>query len=194
LQNARQAVAAGEIADALNHFEEDCNSAPNDFNALAEFTILSDDARDRSSGGKGVFMLLERVLRKDQTRDDIRRRLVVVAIELGRFSDGLSHVKVLQQTYPKEGLFDYQAGFCLEKLSNHKSAAEAFQAANDDLPEMIEPWERLALLKHAEFWETAEAEQLMLRLVQVNSQNYEAWVAREFSSSNEAAGSRRTGH
>jgi tetratricopeptide (TPR) repeat protein len=178
LQNARQAVAAGEIADALNHFEEYCNSAPNDFNALAEFTILSDDARDRSSGGKGVFMLLERVLRKDQTRDDIRRRLVVVAIELGRFSDGLSHVKVLQQTYPKEGLFDYQAGFCLEKLSNHKSAAEAFQAAIDDLPEMIEPWERLALLKHAEFWETAEAEQLMLRLVQVNSQNYEAWVAR----------------
>ena len=178
LQNARQAVAAGEIADALNYFDEYCNSAPNDVNALAEFAILSDDTRDRSRGGKGVFMLFERVLRKDQTRDDIRRRIVVTAIDLGRYSDALAHVKVLQQTYPKEGLFDYQAGFCHEELNNHTSAAEAFQAAIDDIPELIEPWERLAWLKHAEFGKTDEAEQLMLRLVQVNSQNAEAWIAR----------------
>lgn len=178
LQNARDAVAAGKIADALNCFEEYCNSAPNDVNALAEFAILSDEARDRPRGGKGVFILFERVLRKDQTRDDVRRRLVVTAIELGRFPDALSHVKVLQQTYPKEGLFDYQAGLCHEKLSNHKSAVEAFQAAIDDLPEMIEPWEHLAWLLRAEFGKTEEAEQLMQRLVQVNSQNSVAWIAR----------------
>lgn len=178
LQNARDAVAAGEIAVALSQFEQYCNSAPNDVNALAEFAILSDDARQRPNGGKGVFMLFERVLRKDQTRDDIRRRLVTTAIELARYSDALSHVKVLQQTYPKEGLFDFQAGICHEKLSNHSSAAEAFQAAIDDMPEMIEPWERLAWLKHAESAKTDEAEQLMLRLVQVNSQQAEAWIAR----------------
>ncbi|MFT5094855.1 MAG: tetratricopeptide (TPR) repeat protein/VanZ family protein, partial [Porticoccaceae bacterium] len=178
LQNARQAVEAGDVEAALNHFNEYCNSAPNDVNALAEFAILSDDARNRSRGGRGVFMLLERVLRKDQTRDDIRRRIVVTAIDLGRYSDALSHVKVLQQTYPKEGLFDYQAGLSHENLGNHNAAAEAFQAAIDDLPEMIEPWERLAWLKHAEFGKTDEAEQLMLRLVQVNSQNADAWVAR----------------
>ena len=123
-------------------------------------------------------MLFERVLRKDQTRDDIRRRLVVTAIELGRYSDALSHVKVLQQTYPKEGLFDFQAGLCQEKLGNHNAAAEAFQAAIDDTPEMIEPWERLAWLTHAESGKTEAAEQLMLRLVQVNSQQPEAWIAR----------------
>lgn len=178
LQNARQAVAAGETKDALNYFEEYCNSAPNDVNALAEFAILSDEARDRPRGGRGVFMLFERVLRKDQTRDDVRRRLVVTAIELQRFADALSHVKVLQQTYPKDGLFDYQAGICHEKLSHHKSAAEAFQAAIDDLPEMIEPWERLAWLKHSVLGKTDDAEQLMQRLVQVNSQNPEAWIAR----------------
>ena len=178
LQNARQAVEAGEIAVALSHFEQYCNSAPNDVNALAEFAILSDDARKRPNGGKGVFMLFERVLRKDQTRDDIRRRLVATAIELARYSDALSHVKVLQQTYPKEGLFDFQAGICQEKLGNPGSAAKAFQAAIDDMPEMIEPWERLAWLKHAESGKADEAEQLMLRLVQVNSQQAEAWIAR----------------
>jgi tetratricopeptide (TPR) repeat protein/VanZ family protein len=178
LQNARQAKEAGEIVVALGFFEQYCSSAPNDVNALAEFAILSDDARTRPNGGKGVFMLFERVLRKDQTRDDIRRRLVVTAIELGRYSDALSHVKVLQQTYPKEGLFDFQAGVCQEKLGNHIAAAEAFQAAIDDSPEMIEPWERLAWLQHAESGKTEAAEQLMLRLVQVNSQQPEAWIAR----------------
>lgn len=178
LQNARDALAAGEIPDALNYYEEYCNSAPNDVNALADFAILSDEARDRPNGGKGVFMLFERVLRKDQTRDDIRRRLVVTAIELGRFADALSHVKVLQQTFPKEGLFDYQAGICHEKLSHHKAAAEAFQAAIDDLPEMIEPWEHLARLLHEQFGKTDEAEGLMQRLVQVNPQNAAAWIAR----------------
>ena len=178
LQNARDAVAAGEIANALNRFEEYCNSAPNDVNALAEFAILSDEARDRPKGGRGVFILFERVLRKDQTRDDIRWRLIVTAIELGRFPDALSHVKVLQQTFPKEGLYDYQAGLCHEKMSNHKSAVEAFQAAIDDRPEMIEPWEHLARLKHEEFGKADVAEQLMQRLVQVNSQNSAAWIAR----------------
>ncbi|MGZ0169304.1 MAG: VanZ family protein [Planctomycetales bacterium] len=48
LQNARQAVAAGEIEEALNCFEQYCNSAPNDVNALAEFALLSDDVRDHS--------------------------------------------------------------------------------------------------------------------------------------------------
>ena len=178
LQNARQAKEAGDVGVALNFFEQYCSSSPNDVNALAEFAILSDDARTRPNGGKGVFMLFERVLRKDQTRDDIRRRLVVTAIELGRYSDALSHVKVLQQTYPKEGLFDFQAGVCQEKLGNHIAAAEAFQAAIDDSPEMIEPWERLAWLKHSKSAKTEEAEQLMLRLVQVNSQEPAAWIAR----------------
>jgi tetratricopeptide (TPR) repeat protein/VanZ family protein len=178
LQNARQAVAAGEIEEALNFFEQYCNSAPNDVNALAEFAILSDDARVPPQGGRGVFLLFERVLRKDQTRDDVRRRAVVTALELGRYSDGLSHAKVLQQTFPKEGLFDYQAGLCHEYLSNHKSAAEAYQAAIDDTPELIEPWERLAWIKHAQLSQTEAAEQLMLRLVQVNSQNIDAWIAR----------------
>jgi tetratricopeptide (TPR) repeat protein len=124
------------------------------------------------NGGRGVFLLFERVLRKDQTRD------VVTAIELGRYSDALSHVKVLQQTHPKVGLFDYQAGLCHENTDNHRSAAEAFQAAIDDSPELIEPWERLARIKHAQFGKTDEADQLMLRLVQVNSQNVDAWIAR----------------
>lgn len=178
LQNARQAVAAGETEEALDFFEQYCNSAPNDVNALAEFAILSDDVRVPPQGGRGVFLLFERVLRKDQTRDDVRRRAVVTAIELGRYSDGLSHAKVLQQTFPKEGLFDFQAGLCHESLSNYKSAAEAYHAAIEDTPELIESWERLAWIKYVRLSQTEAADQLMLRLVQVNSQNVDAWIAR----------------
>ncbi|NQV23754.1 MAG: VanZ family protein [Rhodopirellula sp.] len=178
LQQARTAVASGRPAEARQYFEQYCNASPSDVNALAEFAILSDDLRERPRGGKGVFMLFERVLRKDQTRDDIRRRIVITAIELGRYSDALSHVKVLRQTHPKDGLFDYQAGICHEKLSDFKLAAEAFQAAIDDTPELVEPWEHLAWLLHSELGKVTEAEELMARLVQVNSQNADAWVAR----------------
>lgn len=178
LQNARAALAAGDTDEAINCFERYCSSSPNDVNALAEFALLSDDVRVPPQGGRGVFLLFERVLRKDQTRDDVRRRVVGTAIELGRFSDGLAHAKILQQTYPKEGVFDYQTGICNENLNNFKRAAEAFQAAIDDSPELIEAWERLARLKHLKFHATEEAEQLMQRLVQVNSQEAAAWIAR----------------
>ena len=123
-------------------------------------------------------MLFERVLRKDPTRDDVRRRLVDTAIELGRYSDALAHVKVLRQTFPKEGRFDYQAGICHESLGDHEMAAEAFQAAIDDTPELIEPWEHLAWLLHSRPGREAESEQLMLKLVQVNSKDVKSWLAR----------------
>jgi len=178
LQNARAALAAGDTDEAINCFKQYCNSTPNDVNALAEFALLSDDVRVRPQGGHDIFLLFERVLRNDQTRDDVRRRVVVVAIELERYSDALAHAKVLQQTYPKDGVFHYYAGICHENLNNFKRAAELFQAAIDDSPELIESWERLARLKHWEFHATDEAEELMQRLVQVNSQEVDAWIAR----------------
>jgi tetratricopeptide (TPR) repeat protein/VanZ family protein len=178
LQNARAALAAGDSDAAISCFEQYCNSTPNDVNALAEFAILSDDVRVPPQGGRGVFLLFERVLRKDQTRDDVRRRVVATALELGRYSDALAHAKVLQQTFPKEGAFDFQAGICHENLSNFNRAAEAFAAAIEDSPELIESWERLARLKHFRLNASDEAEQLMQRLVQANSQKAEAWIAR----------------
>ncbi len=178
LQDARAALAAGDKTKAIHFFEQYCNSAPNDVNALAEFALLSDDSRVPPHGSRGVFLLFERVLRKDQTRDDVRRRVVVAALELGRYSDALAHAKILQQTYPKEGVFDFQAGLCHEHLSNFTRAAEACEAAIDDSPELIESWERLARLKLLRLNAADEAEQLMQKLVQVNSQNAEAWIAR----------------
>lgn len=178
LQTARKARVAGDMGEALTCFEQYCYASPDDVNALAEFAILSDDLRERPDGGKGVFMLFERVLRKDPTRDDVRRRLIDVAIELARYPDALSHLKVLQQTFPKEGWLDYQAGLCHERSNDYPAAATAFLAAIDDTPELIEPWERLAWLQHFRLGQPSAADQLMQKLVQVNSQDVDALIAR----------------
>ncbi|MDA1165963.1 MAG: VanZ family protein [Planctomycetota bacterium] len=178
VHRAREAVAAGDTTVALNCFQQYCEFAPNDVNALAEYALLRDDQRQRPAGGKSVFMLFERVLRRDPRRDDVRRRQVATAIELERYPDALSHLKVLRQSHPKEGLLDYQAGLCHERIQDLEAAAEAFQEAIDDAPEMIEPWEHLARIQYEAPNQAAAAEQLVQRLVQVNSKNADAWIAR----------------
>ena len=151
---------------------------PNDPNALADLGQLLDKDGNGFDRTRRVFMIYEDVLRTDPSREDIRRRQIATAISIERYSDALAHVRILRQTYPTDGRLDYEAGRCLEAMGDFSLAAEAFEAAIEHAPEIVEAWIHLAGLNDGQLSNRERADQLMVELIQRNGDNSAAWVQR----------------
>jgi tetratricopeptide (TPR) repeat protein/VanZ family protein len=178
LELGRKAQEKGNLKKAKDYFNRYVRMVPNDVNALADFGTLLDNTRPNLSGGHRVFMVYESVLRNEPTRDDIRRRQINVAMEIGRISDALSHATTLKQAHPKDGELHFLMGLCHERLSEFDKAADAFQQAIDLNPRLVEAYGHLALIEFEQFERPKRAHELFDELLVQNPENVDAWLAR----------------
>ena len=178
LELGRRARENGNVEAATQYYGRYLGLTPDDINALADYGQLLDERAGTRRAGSRVFMVYEEVLRRNPTRDDIRRRLVEVALDIGRPSDALAHLKVLRQTDPEDGSLHCQAGRCLEQLADWQAAADAYDLAIDHGTGQVEAWDRLARLCQDRLDRPARAEQLMDELVARNQQSVAAYLAR----------------
>lgn len=178
LELGRQAHDSGDRERAREYYSRYVGLVPNDVNALADYGMLLDESAVNEESARHVFTVYENVLRNDQTREDIRRRQIDNAIRLKRYSDALAHVNILRQTHPMDGGLDYQAGLCLEKLSDFERAAEAWEAAIEHDPSQVAAWAGLASLYQMELDQPDRAEVLIQDLVERNGDRAAAWLAR----------------
>jgi len=130
-EQAKIAQAKGDKALAAHYLQQFLGLEPSHTEALAELGVLLNEQAANDRARTRVFLLFEQVLRRDAQRHDIRREVVRLASRLGRFNDGLEHLKVLMpdpaQTDDAELL--QLRGRCESGLGRYGEAAKFYKQA-----------------------------------------------------------------
>jgi tetratricopeptide (TPR) repeat protein len=109
-----------------------------------------------------AFLVLERVLRDDPRREDVRRKVIRLAMSpalaLQLVSQALNHLEVLQELHPGEGELSDLMGRCYLFLGKDKEAKEYFEWAVDLNPDLVQTYGRLAAVLRFKFNEPREAD------------------------------------
>jgi tetratricopeptide (TPR) repeat protein len=111
---------------ALEHLSRYLAYVPDDLEAWARFGLLLEIRARTPKAHAQVFEILEEVLRRQPDRDEVRRRLVDVAMGLGRFADARAHLDVLLQTTPDQPELLFQRGQCFRAMGDFKKAGGDF--------------------------------------------------------------------
>jgi tetratricopeptide (TPR) repeat protein len=170
LDQARRAQEDKEYPLAIARFQQYTSLEPGDTEALADFGLLLADVGQR----KQASAKLEKVLRSRPDREDVRRRLVRVEMELGRFGDAKEHLQYLLDTSPNDSSLWEQLGICLAAGAEYPAAAGAFGKAIKLDPQQLEAYARLADVLRRRLDKSQEADQWVEKLVALNPKSARA--------------------
>lgn len=159
LDRSHAALEKGEIDEAIRFLRSYIGFRPQDADAVAELAQLLD--RRARSGGElmQTYFTYEEALRRNPTRSDLRRRAAEIAFRLGRFTDSLNQIKVLEKNGESDADLSLLAARCyigedeirlaivkyLKTLEQRDSTvgaysqlAELFRQRYEDLPKQHE--------------------------------------------------------
>ena len=141
---------------------------------LAELGLLQADMRRPMD----AFRTLERVLRQDSSRSKERRRLVEVAVALGRHADARHHVEILLKHDPNDVGLLIQLAKTQAAMNEPEAAARSLRQAIETEPEVLENHALLAELTHKALSDPLGAIDILDRLVLGNPESAKAYVIR----------------
>src|SRR5262245_35671650 len=154
------------------HFE------PKDTDARAELGILLQEQGTKLRSFKtlaGAYFAYDQVLREDEARDDIRERLVEVAISIARREDARANLSVLMKK-SDAAKFKMLMAVCDEKEKQYAKAADwykkADEAAKDDKdPENYNGYVQLARLYRSPLENASKADTIMDAMVDADPES-----------------------
>ncbi len=126
---------------------------------------------------QAAFGELERVARRWPEEDGARRRLVDVAIRLGRFPDARQHIeKHLLSGEDDDVELLEQLALCRAGMGEWSAAAEILEEAVEKAPHRIDPYRLLAGLLRTRLNRPAEADAWIDRLLEENPEAAQAHI------------------
>ena len=170
LNMAKKAVESGERREAIRNLHRYLGLAPKDVDALADLGMLLADV----SAHRRAHSVLEEVLRRDANRTEVRRRLVTVAIELGRFRDARVHLEKLLREAPSDPVLLAQLGRCQAAAGEYAQAVKSYEDAIQSKPDQVEAYSRLADVFRNALEQPDEADRWMQQMVKANPGSAEA--------------------
>lgn len=174
LREARRAEAEHRPAEALRELRNYVKLAPDDIEGLALYgKQLADLGRVEPA-----YMTLEKVLRNEPERADVRRMLVRLAIQLGRFSEARANLDELLKQSPKDSELWELKGICLFSQSEYVQAQEMFKTAINISPDRLGCYGLLASLLATKLKKPAEAAACVNQMVTSNPENFQAYLNR----------------
>jgi len=174
MREALRAQAEKRTPDTLRHLGRYVTLLPKDINGLA---LYGEELAQADRVGSAYFTL-EKVLRIEPERADIRRQLVPLAMKMGRYQDALENIERLLKDAPDDGeLWEYK-GLCQAALAEYEPACESLQTAISHSPERLETYSTLATLLKQRLGRPEEAVGLMDLMVAKNSENFLAHLTR----------------
>jgi len=174
LREAEQAKAAGDRWKAIQNLQKYLGLESKDIEAEAELGMLLADVAEN----RHAYVRLEKVLRSDPDRTEVRRKLVDVAIELRRFSDARVHLEKLLAISPADHELLARMGRCYAAVGDYTKAVEQYTKAVESKPDEVEVYARLAGVYRVGLERPDEADRWMERLVGANPDSAEAHVLR----------------
>jgi predicted Zn-dependent protease len=179
-RQAQRALEKGQFAQAATYLDRYLALAPGDTEALAQLGQLLDRVADGPEGRFQALQILEQVLRRQPDRRDLRRRVVILAIDQYRFRDAISHLDVLLPDAPDadKGELEHLLGWCQDAEGHPEASAAAFRRAVQYGPERIQSYVLLAEVLKDRLVQPAEAAKTMDAMVAANPRSPQALLAR----------------
>ncbi len=177
LEQARRAEAEGRVEDAVDALGRYFAYFPRDTEQLARYGLLLDrltTARARAQ----ALVILEKVLRAEPQRDDLRRDYVRIALDLDRFADAKAHLAVLLRAHPDDAGLEHQMARCAEAGKEYDRAAEWYEKAAAHAPAQLDSPVRLAALLRRRLDQAERADQVIDAMVAANDDSFRAHLAR----------------
>ncbi|HET6576273.1 MAG TPA: tetratricopeptide repeat protein, partial [Fimbriiglobus sp.] len=160
---AGAAEAEGELGKAVGYLRRYLVYAPDDTDTRARFGLLLGRLARTSREPLRLqsYMVLDEVLRRDPTRDDVRRRAAELALVLGPklLPDAERHLKALTDS-PKQAdgeLWALYANYHLLR-NEWKLAADKLKTATDRKPDLYAAYVRRALVRREHLHEGEDAD------------------------------------
>jgi tetratricopeptide (TPR) repeat protein len=175
-QRAQEAAKAGRVEDTIKEYRLYLNLAPKDADAWAEYAFVLDDVAKTPRQRENVLYALETALRLNADRDDVRRRIVTVDMDLGRFADARVHLDVLLNRSHNADLL-YQRGRCFEAEEKYEDAANEYEKAYQSDRKHVDSYVRLAGLLRYQLHNGKDTVELMAKMVK-ESDSFRAPLAR----------------
>jgi cellulose synthase operon protein C len=178
LAEAARAEQQGDLAEAATYLEHYLTLAPEEADALARYGLLLQRAA-RSGGDRlRAFFALEKALRAQPERHDVRREVVRLAIRLGRHTDARDHLNVLLAAFPEDGELEELQARCAVATAQFAEAAEWYDRALRHAPERVDSYVERAQLLRRRLNRPADADRVMEQLLQANPRSLPARLAR----------------
>jgi len=180
LQQARRAKEEGETQEAIDQFNRYLKLVPDDSEATAELGLLLAD----TAPGRRAYELLERVLRHEPQRTDVRRELAELAVRGGRYSDARDHLDRLLIAFPDDSELLELLATCQLRQDEDEEAARTLETAIENgrknTPQRVRLYGYLAALLRDpnRLDQPDEAAAWMDRVVEENPDSAEAHVLR----------------
>lgn len=180
LREAERARAEKKSAEAVRHYQRYLEFMPDDTAVLADYAVvLADLAAERAGARRAAYETLERALRADPQRSDLRRRLVPLALQLGRFSDAQEHLTThLLPAAPDDPELLLWLARSQRGLGKHAEAVKSFERVIARAPAQRDAYLGLAEVLRGPLQRPVEADAAMHRLTDANPNSWEAWLAK----------------
>jgi tetratricopeptide (TPR) repeat protein len=186
LEQARQAEAGGDLYNATELLNNYLGYVPGDIETLANYGLLLDKMSAPSVGHSmdprvrfRALLVLEKVLRIEADRPDLRRRLAKISVDLGRFTDAQDHVDKLLTSSGPDGELQRLKGQYFEGL-NYPGAADCYRSAIQLSPQDLQSYDLLADLWHRQNDSRENDDEFMKSLSKLfeKEQPYQAYLGR----------------
>ncbi|HBI44281.1 MAG TPA: hypothetical protein DDY78_15730, partial [Planctomycetales bacterium] len=152
-QQADEAKKAGDadkadksLAKAADYLGRYLGFHPDDPDVLARYSLLLNELAKSPLQKGRAFFVLEKAVRLDPARDDVRRKLVDLAVSIHRTLDAREHLKILLEASPDDAELEYQMGRCEETDGHFADAKTDYEDSIHDGPRRVDAYVRLASL------------------------------------------------
>lgn len=127
-----------------------------------------------------AFIVLDQIVARQPDNEELRRRLVKLAMGLGRgyYPTAITHLQYIVKNKPGDSEALLQLGQCQEGRDQFPAAIESYSRAIRNDPKRVDAYVRLAVLVRSQLKENARAVQLMNEMVNANKDSWMAWIAR----------------
>lgn len=179
---AQKLEEEGETQKAIEYYGRYLRQVPEDSEAAGQYAMLVADWAEEPGAPRQAnqlaFQELERALRLDSSRDDIRRRLIKYTMARRRIADAIQHINVLLEQYPADGELYARLAQCHASQNRLDEAQEAFEKSLEADPQRVDSYLAFAVMLRGKRDDVEAANQLIDTMVETNPEDYRAHLAR----------------
>ena len=129
LKRANRAEQVGKLTRALDYLARYLKLHPNDTDALAKQGLILKELAETPRQLWRAFEILDRVLRRDPSRHDIRWQAIRIAIDIERFNDARDHLDILTKDFPNDCEWNFLSARCEEGDQKWQEAKKLYSKA-----------------------------------------------------------------
>lgn len=178
LIQARAAQAEGRQKEAASLFEQYSGLRPEDRAPKADYAAALDATLTSPRGRKRVFLTYEDALRHAPERDDLRRHLVTVALEIGRLPDASEHLARLKEGGLDDGWYWLQMARLHDAQAQYSQAADACETSLRRDASQLGGLELLARIYRTRLDQAEASDRILELMVERDPKDGRAWATR----------------